>query len=441
MTKGLLIAAPRSGAGKTTVTLGLLRALVKRGITVAPFKCGPDYIDPAFHRLASGRESYNLDSWTMEDTQLNAIFARGIKGADMTIAEGSMGLFDGVAKDGASGNGASADIAAQFQLPVILVLDASGQSQSAGAIALGFQQFQANVRITGVILNNIASSRHAMLARRGIERAGLCVFGALPRGAMPVLPERHLGLVLPTELEEVEGMIEKLAEALAQHCDIDAMINAAAALPPINGAPAGCIAPPGKRIALARDKAFAFVYPHVLAEWQEKDAEILPFSPLDNEAPDAAADCCWLPGGYPELHAKQLSENTHFMEGLRNFAKTKPVHGECGGYMTLGETLIDAEGNAWPMAGLLPLTTSFAKRKLHLGYRSVILEEDTIIGNKDAQIRGHEFHYASITQLGPSASLGESSDANGDALDAAGQRAGNVTGTFFHAVAANGTLR
>jgi len=429
MTNGLMIAAPRSGSGKTTVMLGLLRALTRRGIRVAPFKCGPDYIDPAFHKAATtGRESYNLDSWAMPGALLDDVFARGMAGAEMVIAEGSMGLFDGVALRGASGDGASADIAARFGLPVVLVIDVSGQSQSAGAVAMGFRDFQPGVKIAGVILGNVASERHKALAARGVERAGLQVFGALMRGSVPALPERHLGLVQAEETPELAQKLDALADAIVAQVDVETLLSAAGQVRQPARSNTIAIKPLGKRIALARDAAFSFVYPHVVAGWREAGAEVVPFSPLADEAPDSAADCCWLPGGYPELHAARLSGNKKFMEGLRGFAASQPVHGECGGYMVLGEALVDAAGISWPMAGLLPITTSFAQRKLHLGYRAVRMGDDALV-------RGHEFHYASVVSQGAAQSLGEASDANGAALGPAGVRVGNVTGTFFHAVA------
>jgi len=450
-TKGFMIAAPRSGSGKTTVTLGLLRALARRGLPVASFKCGPDYIDPAFHKIATGRESYNLDSWAMAGDMLDAIFARGAAGAEVVIAEGSMGLFDGVMKPGASGDGSSADIAARFGLPVMLVIDVSGQSQSAGAVALGFKNFHPDVKITGVILGNVASERHKAQAAHGVERAGIPVLGALPRGGVPVLPERHLGLVQAGEIENISAMIEALADVVEKCVDVEALLNS---LPPLRGKagwgvlqqtqqaelPPTLILPlkgggDKKRIALARDVAFSFMYPHILAAWKDAGATVLPFSPLNNEAPDPSADLCWLPGGYPELYAEKLSGNRNFLQGLREFTKTKPVHGECGGYMVLGDTLVDKEGKSWPMAGLLPLTTSFAKRKIHLGYRAVTLTADSPIGKNGQLIRGHEFHYASIIEQGTAQALGEATDAGGTALGPVGQKIGPVSGTFFHAVA------
>lgn len=419
------------------MTLGLLRALSRRGLKIAAFKCGPDYIDPAFHKVATGAESYNLDSWTMPAEILDKNFARGAEGADIIIAEGSMGLFDGVASVGASGDGASADIAARFALPVVLVIDASGQSQSAGAVALGFSHFRPDITIAGVILGNIASDRHFALAKRGVERAGLKVFGALPRGCVPKLPERHLGLVQAAETPDVSSLIDKLADALESNVDIDEILqslpsSSATSHPPSLKPKAQSLKP---KIALAQDIAFSFIYPHILADWRDAGCEIIPFSPLVNEAPPANADICWLAGGYPELHAEKLANNHIFLNGIREFAKEKPVHGECGGYMVLGEEIIDAEGKEWKMAGLLPLTTSFAKRKLHLGYRAVRLAEDSPIGRKNTLVRGHEFHYASIIKQGDALSLGEASDANGVALGSAGMKLGNVTGSFFHMVA------
>lgn len=418
---GLMIAAPRSGSGKTTVTLGLLRALVRRGMRVAPFKCGPDYIDPAFHAAASNRACYNLDSWAMPPDLLDGIFRHGIWGAQLAIVEGSMGLFDGVASPGASGNGASADIAVRFGLPVVLVIDAAGQSQSAGAVVAGFKTFRPELRIAGVILNNVASERHRLLCERGIAQTGLPLLGALPRGGVPHLPERHLGLVQAEELPNTLHIMDAIADAMETHLDINALLAASAplALPADGTLPA----PPAARIALASDIAFSFAYPHLLTGWRAGGAKILPFSPLADEAPDTSADYCFLPGGYPELHAARLSQNRNFIEGLRSFAETKPVHGECGGYMALGETIADASGVSWPMAGLLPLATSFATRKLHMGYRRL------------GKQRGHEFHYATITHQGRAAPLGEAFNADGKSLGVAGQRAGNVTGSFFHCIA------
>ncbi len=432
-----MIAAPRSGSGKTTVTLGLLRAFTRRSLKVGAFKCGPDYIDPAFHKVATGRSSYNLDSWTMPEAVMDNNFARGTKDTDIIIAEGSMGLFDAVATKGASGDGASAGIAARYGLPVILVIDTSGQSQSAGAVALGFNNFHPDIKIAGVILGNVASERHYMLAKKGVEKTGIKVLGSLPRGAVPTIPERHLGLVQASEIAGVEKLVDALADAMEKNIDIEAIINSCHPVLDTGSSNASNWIPAfaGMTIALANDVAFSFMYEHAIAKLHEQKVKIIPFSPLADETPDMSADICFLPGGYPELYAEKLSANANFLDSLRKFAETKPVHGECGGYMVLGESIIDASEKEWEMAGLLPLTTSFAQRKLHLGYRALRLACDCPIGAKNSLVRGHEFHYASIVKQGDAESLGEVTDANGASLGSAGMKKGNASGTFFHMVA------
>jgi cobyrinic acid a,c-diamide synthase len=433
MTPGLLVAALRSGAGKTTVALGLMRALARRGLAIAPVKCGPDYIDPAFHARAAGRPGANLDSWAMADDLLGALLGQQMAGADLVIAEGLMGLFDGV--PGPAGRtGSSADIAARAGWPVILVLDVSGQSQSAAAMALGAARYDPRIRIGGVVLNKVGSERHRRLAGEAIEALGLPVVGALPRGDV-TLPERHLGLVQARETEALETRLDRLADFVAAHLDLDRIVALAQ---PTQGAAAkairAAVPPPGQRIALADDAAFSFVYPHVLAGWRAAGAEIVPFSPLADEAPAADCNVCWLPGGYPELHAGRLAANSRFLEGLRRFAATRPVHGECGGYMVLGEALEDATGASQVMAGLLPLSTSFAKRKLHLGYRRATFTAPTPFAPAGATACGHEFHYASVLSAGEGAPLAEISDAYGNALGPAGHKVGMVSGSFFHVI-------
>ncbi len=431
---GLVIAAPRSSSGKTTLTLGLLRAFKRRGIAVRGLKCGPDYIDPAFHQVASGLPSLNLDAWAMEPALVAQLAANTAIGADLTLCEGLMGLFDGVpAPEGRSGS--SADIAAAVGWPVLLVIDVSGQSQSAGAIVKGCASFDPRITIVGVILNKVGSERHRRLVTEAIGRTGIPVLGSVPRDAEAHLPERHLGLVQAEETVGLEAILERMADLVEAHVDLDA-IRQVAHVPVLKGSHSGlALKPPGQRIAMARDAAFSFIYPHHLAGWQKAGAEIVPFSPLADEAPSPDCDVCWLPGGYPELHAERLSKATHFMAGLRDFAETKPVHGECGGYMVLGESLVDASGTEWPMAGLLGVKTSFAKRKMMLGYRDVTLEADGILGSKGTRLRGHEFHYATILDLGSDAPLVMARDAYGTPPAASGSRRGHVTGSFFHVIA------
>lgn len=428
---GLLVSAPSSGTGKTTVMLGLARAFAEDGLAVQPFKSGPDYIDPAFHRAATGRASFNLDSWAMDETLLNTIAAEA-QGADIVIAEGSMGLFDGVASPGATGTGTSAETARRMGWPVVLVLDVSGQAQSAAATALGFASFLPDLPVAGVILNRVASPRHDRLTRLGMESAGLPVFGALPRRGDLALPERHLGLIQAVEHPDLETAIADYAAFLRDNVDLSAL--RAAATSAAQGTPAALPAPPAQRIALAQDAAFSFTYPHLLEGWRRAGAEILPFSPLaDESVPDA--DLVWLPGGYPELHGGTLACANKFLRSLRKHAETRPVHGECGGYMVLGQGLTDKDGTRHEMAGLLGLETSFAKRKFHLGYRRATLQAAMPGFAPGAVLRGHEFHYTTILDE-PDAPLAQVVDADGNPVPETGSRRGQVTGTFFHLIAA-----
>lgn len=429
---GLLISAPASGTGKTTLMLGLLAALRTRGLTVQPFKSGPDYIDPAFHRAASGRPSVNLESWAMTAERIGGLITAA-DGADLILAEGSMGLFDGVARPGETGTGASADIAALTGWPVILILDVSGQAQSAAAVALGFRAMRPDVKIAGVVLNRVASPRHEALVRSGMEAAGLTVFGALPRKATIEMPERHLGLVQAEETPDLDRIIADAGRFIAESLDLEGLIAAARSTGIASAGPLA-VKPPGQRIALARDAAFSFVYPHLLEGWRRAGAEILPFSPLADQAPDQNADCCWLPGGYPELHGGVLAAADRFRTGLHRFAETRPVHGECGGYMAMGAALIDKAGVRHQMAGLLGLVTSFEKRRMHLGYRLAELAAPIPGYDAGSRLRGHEFHYSTILAQ-PDMGLAHVQDANGEAVGETGSRRGRATGTFFHLIA------
>lgn len=434
---GLVISAPASGTGKTTLMLGLLVAFRAQGLILQPFKCGPDYIDPAFHAVASGRASLNLDSWAMQPTQLAALM-QAADGADLVLAEGSMGLFDGVASRGETGTGASADIAALAGWPVVLVLDVSGQAQSAAATALGFATLRKDVALAGVVLNRVASPRHEALARAGMEAAGIRVLGALPRRESVALPERHLGLVQAEEQPRLAQILSEMADFVSKHVDL-MTLRAIAARTPTADAASVRILPPGNRVALARDAAFSFIYPHLLAGWRAAGAEILPFSPLADEAPDMSADACWLPGGYPELHAGRLAASTRFRSGLKTFAETRPVHGECGGYMAMGECLIDASGTRHEMAGFFKLTTSFEKRRMHLGYRLATLASPIPGHAVGTRLRGHEFHYASILEHNDEP-LAQVVDASGAAVPETGSSknfddGGRATGSFFHLIA------
>ena len=437
--RGFIVAAPHSGAGKTTVTLALIAALKRRGTAVRAAKAGPDYIDPAFHAALSGSASVNLDSWAMPQRLLDTLAAQAADGADILVIEGVMGLFDG-APDGAGRpgrRGATADLAAHFHVPVVLVVDVARQAQSAAALVRGFAVHDPAVRVAGIILNRVGSERHRELVAGAIAALDIPVLGALPREAVLALPERHLGLVAAGEHPDLAALTDRLVEMAERYFDLDAITACAAPLK-VAGAPqkACALPPPGQRIALANDRAFTFIYPHVIDAWRVAGAEILRFSPLADEAPPDSADCCWLPGGYPELHADVLSGARRFGNGLRRFAETRPVHGECGGYMVLGESLQDTSGRRLAMTGLLGHATSFAKRKLHLGYRTARLLANDPLGVRGSLIRGHEFHYASLTRAGDDEPFAELADGEGRVLEKTGGRRGRVTGTFFHAIAA-----
>ncbi|MFD1695614.1 cobyrinate a,c-diamide synthase [Roseibium aestuarii] len=438
-TRGFLVAAPHSGAGKTTLTLALLRAFRQRGVTVASAKSGPDYIDPAFHAAATGRPCVNLDAYAMSPEQIRGLTAIRASSVDLFVVEGAMGLFDGAA----SGQGSAADLARILGLPVVLVVDCARQSQSIAALVHGFASFRADVTVAGVILNRVASPRHEAMLRQALEPLRLPVIGAVPASDDLVLPDRHLGLVQAAEHPDLDGFLEGAGARIAACLDLSMLQSEIARPLPAHAAfdrAPVLLPPPGQRIAVARDVAFAFAYPHLLAGWQAAGAELSLFSPLADEVPDPAADAIFLPGGYPELHAGPLAAKGRFRDGLRLAAdRGSLIYGECGGYMTLGEALIDAQGVSHPMLGLLPLVTSFAARRRHLGYRQL---EPVIPGvwpgeprdEDDGALMGHEFHYATILHEGEADRLFRARDALGTALPDMGLRRANVLGSFAHLI-------
>ncbi|MER9455479.1 cobyrinate a,c-diamide synthase [Mesorhizobium sp. M0478] len=434
MTRAIIIGAPRSGSGKTSVTIGILRALARRGIKVRGAKSGPDYIDPGFHTAATGLSGVNLDSWAMSPDLLNALAGNATEDADFIFLESAMGLFDGIPA-GQGRTGSAADLARLYHLPVLLVLDVSGQSTTAAAVAKGFATYDPDVRMAGIVLNRLGSERHRKLCSEAIETLGLPVVGAILRDPTLNLPERHLGLVQAGEYADLMTHLDRLADMVEKSLDLDAIMALAAPFSPASGSFEHALQPPGQRIALAKDAAFTFLYPHVAAHWRQAGAEIVPFSPLADEAPVQNCDVCWLPGGYPELHSGSLAAATNFRAGMARFAETKPIHSECGGFMVLGEALEDAAGETHAMLGLLGHSTSFAKRKMNLGYREARLRVACPLGPQGALIRGHEFHYAQMIATGNDEPLADLADGQGNPLGASGYRRGHVSGTFFHAIA------
>jgi cobyrinic acid a,c-diamide synthase len=438
---GLIIAAVASGSGKTTVTLGLLRLLARQGVAVRGCKIGPDYIDPAFHAAASGADCFNLDAWAMRETSLRALVTASTQ-QDLLIVEGVMGLFDGAAFSQHAGAldlamGSTAQLAAQSGWPVVLVLNVKGQGATAAAVARGLQLHHPAVKVAGVICNNVGSPRHAEILRQAFAQAGLPLLGLVPRNARLKIPDRHLGLVQAGEHDDLTAFLDAAADHLAAHIDLAALRAVATPAVSLSAAPMteALLPPLGQRLAIARDTAFAFAYPGQIAAWRQAGVEIIPFSPLGDEAPDAAADAIFLPGGYPELQAGRLAGNDRFTRGMRAAAAAgKVIYGECGGYMTLGQGLVDAEGVRHRMLGLLPVETSFAQRKLHLGYRQMRLLVDTPFGAVGAALRGHEFHYASIIAEDESGRLFATRDAQDRDLGACGHRLGSVFGSYLHLI-------
>ncbi len=406
------------------VTLGLLRALKQHGWRVSSAKVGPDYIDPRFHELASGRPCPSLDLWAMGTDRCRSILAAQAEDADIVVVEGVMGLFDG--PQGAPGS--TADLAEQLVLPIVLVVDCSHQAQSVAALVHGFKSFRPQLDFAGVILNKVATPRHALMLTDALQPRGIRVLGCLERREGLQWPSRHLGLVQAGEHPSTEQFISRAADA----ADAAGLVQAVSHLGADVDAAPDCsqlLSPPGQRIAVALDQAFSFAYPCLLQSWQQAGAEVTPFSPLADEPARVDADFIYLPGGYPELHAAKLSNNKSFRNSLQ--ISDAVIFGECGGYMVLGESIIDAQGAAHAMAGLLPVVTSFEKRKLHLGYRRLT----PFGGPWKTALRAHEFHYSTVASEGAADPLFAATDAAGNDLGMMGVRRGKVMGSYAHIIA------
>ncbi|MEL7542739.1 MAG: cobyrinate a,c-diamide synthase [Pseudomonadota bacterium] len=434
MVPALIIGAPATGSGKTTLTIALLRAFKRRGAAVKPAKIGPDYIDPQFHARASGQTSVNLDAWAMRPELLRSLANGLTRDADLAIIEGVMGVFDGGQRPGRTGIGATADVARLLDVPVVLVVNCGGMAQSVGPLVHGFCTFDPSVRIGGVILNNTSSDRQRAMLRSALNPLDVPVIGALPRNAEISMPSRHLGLTQAEEQTELDARIDAMADLVEAHCDLDALRQLASPLPDAEPESSDVLrlAPFGQRVAIADDVAFRFAYPHVLEGWRRSGAELSFFSPLADETPAADSDAVFLSGGYPELHAGRLAAASAFHASMRDAAnRGVKIYGECGGYMTLGDAIIDVDGTAHRMLGLLKLETSFAARRLHLGYRHISLMPSAPLLAPDAPdaFYAHEFHYASIVR-----EEGDPLFRNVDTGDTCGLSAGSVCGSYMHLI-------
>lgn len=431
MARGLWIAAPASGAGKTLVTLALLRALRDRGVAVASVKAGPDFIDPAFHAVASGRPCFNLDGWAMRPETLAATAAAAGEGAALVIGEGVMGLFDGAA----AGGGSTADLAVATGWPAVLLVDAKGMGASAAALVAGYARHRADVAIAGLIFNSVGSEVHRRILAEACAPLDIPVLGFLPRDKSLVLPERHLGLVQAAEHPALEDFLARAAAWVGAELDLELLqhISAPSAIGSDVAAPT--LPPLGQQIAVARDRAFAFLYPALLESWRRQGAAISFFSPLTDEAPEELADAVYLPGGYPELHADAIAGAARFRAGLRAAAaRGATIYGECGGYLVLGRGLIDARGVRHAMTDLLPIESSFAKPCRTLGYREATLASDGPLGRRGRRFRGHEFHFVEAGAPDGGEPLFSARDSKGRDLGPSGARRGAIMGSFLHLI-------
>lgn len=427
--RGVIVAGTSSGVGKTTIATGIAGALRARGLRVQPFKTGPDYIDPTYLARAAGRPCRNLDTWMLTDDTVRELFTRAATQADVALVEGVMGLFDG-ANDG---TGSAAHLARLLGLPVVLVIDARAMAQSAAAIVLGFQRYDPDVRIAGVVLNRVASQRHAAVCGDAITaRTGLPILGAIPRSEEAAIPERHLGLVPDVETPAADRWFDGLARLASTHLDLDAMLALATPIEAIEVPqpvfPAS-VAPPRARIAIARDAAFHFYYQDSLDLLEAHGAELRPFSPLADAAlPEC--DAVYIGGGFPELFAADLARNEAMRAAVRDAAvRGLPVYGECGGLMYLGGGIADFEGVRHPMVGLVPAESVMQGSRLTLGYREVESCGTPLLPAGE-RMRGHEFHWSGLAAPPTDADAAYRVIDQGGRAD--GYRAGSVTATYVH---------
>ncbi len=392
----IVIAATASGAGKTTLTVGLIAALRARGLNVAAFKCGPDYLDPTYHQRALGRASHNLDGWMMGRHAVLATFARASAGADIAVVEGMMGLFDGATPTGDEGS--TAEIAKWLNGPVLLVTDASGIARTIGAVAAGFSRFDPRLKVAGIVCNRIGGRGHLDLLRDA--RPAVPIVGGLPANDDLHFPERHLGLLAADEATVPERLIDGWRRTAAEWLDLDAILATARAAPPLRIPAVLDRAPrrarPRCRIGVAFDAAFHFYYEDNLSRLESLGAELVRFAPTaDRTLPDA--DGLYFGGGYPEAVARDLSLNRPMLDAIRAFARRGgPIYAECGGLMYLSEGIRTLDGTMWPMAALIPGAAVMSPRLQALGYVEVETTADTILGPAGLKFRGHQFRYSTL---------------------------------------------
>ena len=393
-----LLAAPRSGSGKTTMTCALLMALKRRGCAPCAFKSGPDYIDPMFHRAVLGVESRNLDLFFSAPETVRTLYAKGAAGHGAAVCEGAMGFYDGLG--GVSDRASAWHLADTLGLPVLLVVEPKGQSLTLAAELKGLDSFRTPSHIAGILLNNCTARMHALLAPMLEEETGLPVLGFLPKLPEAVIGSRHLGLYTAAEVENLQQKLALLADAAEEHIDWPRLLALCEKEPP--ALPARAETPPARvRIAVAQDEAFCFTYAETLEAFRDAGAEVVFFSPLRDTALPENIGGLYLPGGYPELHARELSENTSLLREIkRKIESGLPTAAECGGFLYLGQSLTDAEGQSWPMAGVLPGEAKDAGRLVRFGYAELSADSDSMLFRAGESFPIHEFHHWDSTANG-----------------------------------------
>lgn len=428
----IVVAGTHSGVGKTSVVLGLLGALRRRGVHVQGFKVGPDFIDPMYHREVTGAPSYNLDAWLMGQEGVRQAFARVAPSEGVSVIEGVMGMFDGRST---GPEGSTAEVAALVNAPVVLVVDVGGMSRSAAAIVQGYARFDPTARVAGVLLNRVGGSRHYQLVKRAIEeQAGVPVWGYLPWEDALVLPERHLGLVPVEEQAAFRAICARLGDVATQYLDLDALLMTARSAPAleVSEEPEVCAQPSRARIGIARDAAFNFYYEANLRWLRCSGAELVEFSPLTDPTLPADVDGLYLGGGFPEVFAKQLSYNRPLFASLRQAHQAQmPIYAECGGLMYLVEAIQDQAGDRYPMVGLLPGTCCLTDRLQNFGYKEVVSVRESLLGPAALRIRGHEFHYSRWEGRPVERSLYRARSSHGDEQDE-GYSEGPLTASYIH---------
>ena len=397
MSPAIVIAGVRSGVGKTTIATGIMGALVRRGLRVQPFKAGPDYIDPSYHQLACGVPSRNLDTWLLPHPTVCELFQRASARGDISVIEGVMGVFDG--HSSLTEEGSTAQLAKLLDVPVILVADAAKVARSVAAEVLGYQQFDPDLRIAGVILNGVGGPRHMEFCQPQIEATtGLPVIGYLPRREEFLQPERHLGLIPTVEGTVVQEWYDAVIQQIEETIDLDRVLQIAATASSLQVSPQVFpeqIQPKRAKIAIARDKAFSFYYQDSLDLLEAWGADLVPFSPLEDSCLPEDIGGIYIGGGFPEMFARELSENAPMLSAVSEAVKRDmPVYAECGGLMYLGKSLSDLEGKQHPMVGAIPVVSSMNERRLHLGYRQIEARTDGPLLRQGEQVRGHEFHWS-----------------------------------------------